>query len=85
VSPRYHGPVLRTLGPLVALVIACGSSTTPTPDTKSKSILEPRGIEEMKRVKQDVEKAHEDGLKRTDDAMDRAEKAEAVGRGAPGR
>jgi len=80
---------VRTVGSLAVgvLVLACGSSTTPAPDTKSKSksILEPRGIEEMKRVKQDVEDAHKAGLQRNDDAMDRAQKSEAVGRGTPGR
>lgn len=67
------------------LVLACGGSSPPAPDTKTKSILEPRGIEEMKRVKQDVEKAQKAGLQRNDDAIDRAQKSEAVGRGAPGR
>lgn len=77
----------RTVGSLAVglLVLACGSSTTPAPDTKSKSILEPRGIEEMKRVKKDVEDAHKAGLQRNDDAIDRAQKSEAVGRGTPGR
>lgn len=77
----------RTVGSFAVgvLMLACGSSTTPAPDTKSKSILEPRGIEEMKRVKKDVEDAHKAGLQRNDDAIDRAQKSEAVGRGAPGR
>jgi hypothetical protein len=39
----------------------------------------------IERAKAGVEKANEAGLRRTDDAVDRATKAEAVDRGAPAR
>lgn len=71
-------------------VLACDSSGTkpadPKSDAKAKpSPLEPRGLEEMKTIKGDVEKAHEDGLKRNDDAIERAAQGEAVERGTPSR
>jgi hypothetical protein len=73
-----------------ALAGACDSSSGAASegktDAKAKpSPLEPRGIEEMKRVKQDVEDAQKAGMKRTDDAMDKAMQGDAVDRGAPGR
>lgn len=73
-----------------ALAGACDSSSGKAPEAKTDakakpSPLEPRGIEEMKRVKQDVEDAQKAGMKRTDDAMDKAMQGDAVGRGAPGR
>lgn len=78
--------VMRPAAMVLSLcVVACGSNSPPAPDSKAKSPLEPRGIQEMKRVKQDVEKAQEAGLQRNDDAIDRAQKSEAVGRGAPAR
>lgn len=71
---------------LVAVVVlaACDAKSAPAPDTKAKSSA-PKGTEEMKRVKQDVEKAHEAGMQRNDDAIDRAQRSEAVERGAPTR
>lgn len=73
-----------------ALAGACDSSSGKPADGKTEektkpSPLEPRGIEEMKRVKQDVEDAQKAGMKRTDDAMDKAMQGDAVDRGAPGR
>lgn len=73
-----------------ALAGACDSSSGKAADGKTEekakpSPLEPRGIEEMKRVKQDVEDAQKAGMKRTDDAMDKAMQGDAVDRGAPGR
>ncbi len=65
--------------------LACDSKPTPAPKSDAPSPLQPRGIEEMKRVRGDVEKANEAGLQRNDDAVDRAGDAELAGRGAPAR
>jgi hypothetical protein len=70
---------------LVVVLVACDSKSAPAPDGKAKSSSEAKGTEEMKRVKQDVEKANAAGLQRNDDAIDRAQSSEAVERGAPGR
>lgn len=70
----------------VGLFGACDSPSAPASDAKAKaSPLEPRGIEEMKRVKQDVEDANKAAMKRTDDAIDRAAQGDAVDRGTPSR
>lgn len=65
--------------------LACDSGRKPADTKAAPSPLQPRGIEELKNIKRDVEKTQEDGLKRTDDAIDRAGQAEAVGRGGPPR
>lgn len=77
---------LGLVAPVLGAAPGCDSGSKPAADTKATpSPLQPRGIEEMKRVKRDVEKAQQDGLQRTDDAVDRAGQAEAVGRGGPPR
>ncbi|MFO0633351.1 MAG: hypothetical protein U0168_10910 [Nannocystaceae bacterium] len=72
--------MVRTLGlALVVLLGGCGSpgasSPSPLPDPKR----------EIERAKAGVESAHEAAERRTDDAIERASKAEAVERGAPRR
>ncbi len=77
---RIHG-----VWTLLGLLAGCNPSSPPAPETKTRSILEPRGVEEMKRVRKDVEDANTAGQQRNDDAIDRAAKSEAAGRGAPVR
>jgi len=43
------------------------------------------GPESIKRAKEGVQKANEAGVRRTDDALDRATQGESVPRGAPER
>lgn len=67
------------IGLVLVLLGGCGSpaATTPSPLPDPKR--------EIERAKAGVESAHDAAQRRTDDAIERADKAEAVPRGAPPR
>ena len=78
---------MRVVLPLcvVALVGCTGGASKDEAPAKSDAVNLRPGPDAIRRTRESVQKANEAGAKRTDDAVDRATKAEAVERGAPER